>query len=221
MNFPKLYNKLGFGQLDGVQGVCLLKIDKFSVTLFTNMPVLVLILLFFLVAFGYIFYAYNRLTQLRNAAEAEWADVDVLLKKRWDLIPNLVEVVKGYAKHERETLESIAKERSRFQTGGPSGEEATNLSGFIASILALRERYPDLKANASFLEFQSKLFEIEKEIAATRTRYNNLVKAHNDFVLKFPGNFVAMLTGFALIDLFDFKESREIPAVDFNDLYGR
>jgi LemA protein len=173
-----------------------------------------LLLLFVLAVLGYVFYAYNRLAQLRNALETEWAQVDVLLKKRADLIPNIVEVVKGYAKHERETLERVARARAAaMPEGRDRGKEETELSGFVASIMALREQYPDLKANQNFLDLSAKLFEIEEEIGKRRSNYNDIVKAYNDFVLKFPGNVVAALVGFALLEPFEFQGSREVPSV--------
>jgi LemA protein len=181
------------------------------------MPLLILLLIFVFFVFSWIFYAYNRLTQLRNAMETEWADVDVRLKKRADLIPNLVEVVRGYAKHERETLEGVAIARAKaLEAGRERSKEESNLSSFVASILALKEQYPDLKANPSFLDLQNRLFEVEGEIAETRHHYNDLVKAYNDFVLKFPASFVAASIGFAPSELFEFTGSREVQEVSFD-----
>ncbi len=180
------------------------------------MPVLILILFFVLIIFAYIFYAYNRLAQLRNVTETEWSQVDVLLKKRADLIPNLIEVVKGYARHEMDVLEKVSLARTEAIHGGfdRAGVQDTSLSSHVKSILALRESYPDLKANQDFLMLQSGLFRIEDEIAERRYNYNDVVKAHNDFVLKFPGNVVAAITGFSLLYLFEFKGSREAPALN-------
>jgi len=180
------------------------------------MPILVLLLIFVLAIFGYIFYAYNRLAQLRNTAETEWANVDVLLKKRAELIPNLIECVKGYAKHEKEVLESASRARAEAMQGGfdRSGKQDTSLSSHVKAIMALKESYPDLKANQDFMQLQEQLFEVEDEIAEIRNNYNDLVKAHNDFVLKFPGNVVASLTGFSLLHLFEFTGSREAPVLN-------
>jgi len=179
------------------------------------MPILVLVLIFILVAFGYVFYAYNRLAVLRNVCETEWAQVDVILKQRADLIPNLVEVVKAYAKHEREVLERLSKARTEaINASGRKGGEETSLSSHIKSILALREAYPDLKASEDFQQLQSELFRLEDDIATRRRNYNDVVKAHNDFVLKFPGNVVASMTGFYLLDLFEFTGSREAPRLN-------
>ncbi len=178
------------------------------------MQILVPILVLVIVIFAYIFYAYNRLTQLRNVCEAELAHVDVLLKKRHDLIPNLIEVVKGYTSHEQEVLERVSLARAEaLKSSGDSSSE-TSLSSHVKSILALREQYPDLKASEDFLHLQTELFDVEDELAEKRFNYNDVVKAHNDFVLKFPGNVVAGMTGFALLDLFEFTGSREAPKLN-------
>lgn len=180
------------------------------------MHILILLLCFVIAVFLYAFYAYNRLAQLRNTAETEWAQVDVLLKKRADLIPNLIEVVKAYAKHEMEVLERVSKARTEAVQGGfdRKGRQDTTLSSHVKSILALRESYPDLKASEDFLLLQGELFDIEDEIAERRNNYNDVVKAHNDFVLKFPGNVVASMTGFSLMHLFEFTGSREAPKLN-------
>ena len=179
------------------------------------MPILILILVFVLVVLGFIFYSYNRLAQLRNVCETNWAQVDVLLRKRADLIPNLVEVVKGYAKHEKDVLTRISKARTEaIATSGRKGDEETRLSSHVRDLIALREAYPDLKASEDFQSLQSELFAIEDDIAERRTNYNDVVKAHNDFVLKFPGNVVAGLTGFSLLELFEFVGSRDAPMLD-------
>ncbi len=179
------------------------------------MEILIPILIFVLAVFGYLFYAYNRLTQLRNTCETEWAQVDVLLKRRADLIPNLIEVVKGYAKHEMEVLENVSRARTEAVNAGRSkGDKETDLSAHVKSILALREAYPDLKANEDFMRLQTELFDLEEDIAGRRHNYNDIVKAHNDFVLKFPENVVAAMIGFSLIDVFEFTGSREAPKLN-------
>ncbi len=179
------------------------------------MPILIALLVFVVFVFAYIFYAYNRLTQLRNACETEWADVDILLTKRADLIPNIIEVVKGYAKHEREVLENASRARAEAIGAGRSKTDAeASLSEHVRTIFALREQYPDLKANEDFLRLQSELFSIEDEIAEVRHNYNDTVKAHNDFVFKFPANMVAAVIGFAPLDTFEFTGSQEAPTLD-------
>jgi LemA protein len=182
-----------------------------------SMPILYLILIFALGVLGYIFYAYNRLAQLANTSETEWAQIEVLLKKRADLIPNIVEVVRGYAKHEKEVLEKVSRARAEAMVGrSEKSDSETSLSSHVKSVLAMRESYPDLKANADFLALQKELFSIEDEIAERRTNYNSIVKAHNDFVLKFPGNVVAGATGFPLLPLFEFTGSREAPRLNLS-----
>lgn len=183
------------------------------------MPVLILILVFTVLAFSWVFYLYNRLTQLRNVALTEWAHIDVLLKKRADLIPNIIEVVKGYAKHESETLERIATMRG--EAGADSiksraGNE-TELSKYVAGVMALRESYPDLKANQSFQDLQKSLFDIENEIAEKRKVFNEVAKGYNDIALQFPGNVAASILGFSLIDYFEFTGSEGVPEIKFND----
>ena len=178
------------------------------------MPILTGILAFVFIVFAYIFYVYNRLAQLHNTLETEWSLVDVLLKKRADLIPNIIETVKGYAKHEKEVLEAASRVRADAVQSKRKGEGEETLSSHVKSILALREAYPDLKANQDFMQLQSELFEIEDEIAEERSHFNNVVKAYNDVVLGFPGNVVARMIGFDLEDYFEFLGSREAPKLN-------
>jgi LemA protein len=179
------------------------------------MTLLILLLVLILLIFGYALYAYNRLARLRNTLRTEWADVDVLLKKRADLIPNLVETVKGYSAHERGVLEKIALARSAAsKSGSARSADENELSGFVASVIALKEQYPDLKASENFMKLEAQLFAVEEEIATRRTNYNDIVKAYNDFVLKFPANALAAIVGFSIIEPFEFTGSREVPKVD-------
>ncbi len=153
--------------------------------------VLILIILFFSVS-G----MYNTLIRLKNAVEEAWATIDVQLKKRYDLIPNLVETVKGYAKHEKETLEAVVSARKMAMTAGSTEEKmaAENmLTGTLKSLFALQleERYPDLKANANFMDLMNQLKYVEEEIALARRYYNGTVKAFNTKTELFPSNIVA------------------------------
>lgn len=136
---------------------------------------------------------YNRLQGLKNIVEEGWSTIDVSLKKRYDLIPNLVETVKGYAKHESGTLEAVIRARNAAMSA--SGEEkaaAENvLSGTLKSLFALQEAYPDLKANASFLDLQNQLKRIEDELSNARRYYNGTVKEINIAIDRFPSNLVA------------------------------
>jgi LemA protein len=176
------------------------------------MSFLNLLLLVALAILGYAFYAYNRLTQLRNTCETEWAQIDVNLKKRADLIPNIIEVVKGYAKHEKDTLERASAARARvMRREGERADDETSLSKHVAAVFMLKEKYPDLKANENFSKLSKELFDLETEIARRRDNYNEVAKAYNDFILKFPGNVVSSVIGFALLDFFEFTGSHEVP----------
>ena len=135
----------------------------------------------------------NRLVTLRNRTEEGWATIDVSLKKRYDLIPNLVNTVKGYAAHERETLEAVTRARNAAMTAsGDAKLTAENaLSGTLKSLFALQEAYPGLKADAQFLDLQRQLRAVEDELAAARRYYNGVVKEMNTAIDVFPSNLVA------------------------------
>ncbi len=138
--------------------------------------------------------AYNRLQRSKNFVEEGWATIDVQLKKRYDLIPNLVETVKGYAKHESETLQAVVEARSyamRATTVSGKIEAENALSGTLKSLMKLQEAYPQLKANANFISLQEQLLSVENEIASARRHYNGTVRALNNRVTTFPSNLVA------------------------------
>ena len=138
--------------------------------------------------------AYNRLKRSKNFVEEGWATIDVQLKKRYDLIPNLVETVKGYAKHESETLQAVVEARSyamRATTVSGKIEAENALSGTLKSLMKLQEAYPQLKANANFISLQEQLLSVENEIASARRYYNGTVRALNNRVTTFPSNLVA------------------------------
>ena len=138
--------------------------------------------------------AYNRLQRSKNFVEEGWATIDVQLKKRYDLIPNLVETVKGYAKHESETLQAVVEARSyamRATTVSGKIEAENALSGTLKSLVKLQEAYPQLKANANFISLQEQLLSVENEIASARRYYNGTVRALNNRVTTFPSNLVA------------------------------
>ena len=148
---------------------------------------LVLVIGIFLVLF-------NRLVRLRNKTDNAWHQIDVELKRRYDLVPELVEVVKGYASHERGTLESAATARASAMGAGSVGEKGpaeNSFTGAIGGVLAVAESYPDLKANKDFLEFQRQLSETETRIAGSRKYYNGAVMYYNNARQSFPGNIVA------------------------------
>jgi LemA protein len=165
---------------------------------------------------------YNGLVRLRNQVKNAWAQIDVQLKRRHDLIPNLVETVKGYMKFERETLEAVTKARNIAQQAASSGagERAKaegELSSALARLLAVVERYPDLKANQNFLALQEELTSTENKIGFSRQYYNDSVMKYNNQTQMFPSNIVASMTGFKASEFFEVTvaEERAAPKVSF------
>jgi len=164
---------------------------------------------------------YNRLIDLKNRAENGWADVDVQLKRRYNLIPNLVETVKGYASHERETLENVIKARQQAVdvTGDVAQQaQAENvLTGMLRQLFAVAEQYPELKANQNFLNLQDELSNIEKVLSEARRYYNAVVRDLNTAIERVPTNFIAMIFSFKKREYFEIEdaEAREVPKVDF------
>jgi len=163
---------------------------------------------------------YNKLVVLRNRVKDQWSQIEVQLKRRFDLIPNLVETVKGYAKHEKETLEAVIKARSTFLTAQtPEDEIASNnqLTGALNKLFALAESYPDLKANQSFIDLQGKLSETEDKVAAARQFYNDTVLQLNNKIEMFPSNIIANMFNFKTATFFEIenKEERENVKVQF------
>jgi LemA protein len=154
--------------------------------------------------------AYNRFITFKNRADEAWADIEVQLKRRYDLIPNLVNTVKGYATHESGTLEKvIAARNSAMQTSGTGAAhaEAENaLSGTLKSIFALSENYPDLKANTNFLELQRELSDTENKIQSSRRFYNGNVRDYNTMLQVFPSNVIANMFHFAKKEFFDIPD---------------
>jgi len=165
---------------------------------------------------------YNRLVRLRNQVKNAWAQIDVQLKRRHDLIPNLIETVKGYMKYERETLEAITKARNLAQQVASSGpavraKAETELSSALARLLAVVENYPDLKANQNFLALQEELTSTENKISFSRQYYNDSVLMYNNRTQMFPSNMVASMTGFKASEFFEVSVAgeREAPKVSF------
>ena len=164
--------------------------------------------------------AYNGLVRLRNAVDNAWAQVDVQLKRRCDLIPNLIETVKGYMAHERETLESIVRARTAaLAANGPAQAAKADgeLSRALRSIMINVERYPDLKANQNFLSLQEELSSTENKVSFARQAYNDAVTRYNSTLQTIPTNIVARLAHFAARDLFEVTDpaEREVPKVSF------
>lgn len=168
---------------------------------------------------------YNGLIHARQKVEEAWSGVDVQLKRRYDLVPNLVNTVKGYAAHEQQTLENITNARATAMSvpTGQTAQKATAenaLSGALRSLFALSENYPDLKANANFLELQQQLTETEDQIASSRRIYNGNVTAYNVKVQSIPSNIVASIHHFSEREFFEIPEeerqkTQETPNVSF------
>jgi LemA protein len=159
---------------------------------------------------------YNGLVRGKNRTAEAWSDIDVQLKRRYDLIPNLVETVKGYATHEKETLENVINARNRAMsvTDGASGAKAeaeTQLSGALKSIFALSEAYPDLKANQNFLELQRELTDTEDKIQAARRFYNGNVRDFNTSLQVFPTNIINGMLNFKAYEFFQAAEDEKAP----------
>src|SRR4051794_17055514 len=177
--------------------------------------IVVLIVLFVIILIA----MYNGLVKLRNKVENAWAQIDVQLKRRYDLIPNLVETVKGYAAHERETLEAVIAARNSAMSAGTPQEQAQAenvLSGALKSIFALSEAYPDLKANQNFLNLQEELTSSEDRIAYARQFYNDSVQNYNTGIQSFPRNLLAGMFNFSARQFFQTEEGASaVPKVEF------
>lgn len=182
-------------------------------------PVTVLIIILIVVAVG-VGLIYNRLVRMKNQAESAWADIDVQLKRRYDLIPNLVETVKGYASHERETLEAVIAARNQaINAQGPADQaKAENmLTGALKSLFALAEAYPQLRAVEGFTSLQGSLEAIERDVQNARRYYNAVVRDLNTAIEQFPSNLVANAFRFHKQEFFELTDpaEREAPKVEF------
>ena len=165
---------------------------------------------------------YNGLVRLRNQKDNAWAQIDVQLKRRYDLIPNLMETVKGYMEHERGTLEAVTNARNLAQQTasgdvGARSKAEGELSGALARLLVVVENYPDLKANQNFLALQEELTSTENKIGFSRQYFNDSVLGLNNKIQMFPSNMIASMTGFKLGEFFEVTvaEEREAPKVSF------
>lgn len=155
---------------------------------------------------------YNRFVSLTNRSEEAWSDIDVQLKRRYDLIPNLVETVKGYATHEKETLAKVTEMRTRAMNAGSVAEHAAAedmLTGALKSLFAVSENYPDLKANTNFVELQRELSDTENKIQAARRFYNSVVVDLQNALEQFPGNLIGSSFGFTTRDFFALGENEQ------------
>lgn len=174
------------------------------------MPLIYILLIVLAVFVVWVIFAYNRFITLGNRTDEAWADIDVQLKRRYDLIPNLVETVKGYATHEREAFENVTKARAMALGAGnnvAAQAEAENmLTGALKSVFAIAEAYPDLKANQNFLELQRELSDTENKIQAARRFYNTNVRDMNTAIQTFPSNLVAQAFNVTNREFFDLDE---------------
>lgn len=164
--------------------------------------------------------SYNRLVQTQEHVDETWAQVENVLQRRYDLIPNLVNTVKGYAAHEQELFEEVTRLRSQWGAAGSQAQKvqaATALEGALGRLMVVVERYPDLKANQNFLALQDELAGTENRIATERRRYNQAVRGYNVVVRRFPSNIIAGMAGFEKSDAY-FEAAagaEQVPAVEF------
>jgi len=165
---------------------------------------------------------YNGLVRRRNQVKNAWAQIDVQLKRRYDLVPNLVETVRGYMKHERETLEAVTNARNLAQQSASAGAGARGkaegaLSSALSRLLVVVENYPDLKANQNFLALQEELTSTENKIGFSRQYYNDSVLKYNNQTQMFPSNIIASITGFTASEFFEVTVAaeKEAPKVSF------
>ena len=174
---------------------------------------LTLLLVIAAIAVG-IIAVYNSLIRLKNRVDEAWSDISVQLKRRYDLIPNLVNTVKGYAAHEKEVFEKVTEARTRAMGAGTAGDKAqaeNMLSGALKSLFAVAEAYPDLKANQNFLELQRELTDTEDKIQAARRFYNGNVRDFNIKIEVFPNNIIAGMLNFTKREFFGIEENEKEP----------
>ncbi len=167
----------------------------------------------------YVISTYNTLVRLRNRVRDQWAQIEVQLKRRFDLIPNIVETVKGYAKHESDTLKGVVEARNKFNVASTPEDEmkaSNELTGAVRQLFALSEAYPELKANQNFIELQKSLEETENKISTSRQFYNDTALTLNNKIEMFPSNIIAKLFGFKKEAFFEAEpEAKNAPKVSF------
>lgn len=183
------------------------------------MTVLIIVIAILVVIAGWFFGTYNKLINLRNKKDDQWSQIEVQLKRRADLIPNVIETVKGYAKHEKSTFEEVIKARNTY-VSAKTPEDEMKASGEVTQALnklfALAESYPDLKANENFLSLQNDLKETEDKISYARQFYNDTVLSYNNKVEMVPSNIVANIANFKKASFFEAEEKdKEVPKVSF------
>ncbi len=182
---------------------------------------LIILIIVIVVILLWLVITYNNLVSSRNKVKTQFSQMDVQLKRRADLIPNLVETVKGYAKHESETLEKVVEARNKYTSASNSDDKmkaSGELTGLVNKLLMLQESYPDLKANTNFIQLQSDLKDTEDKISVSRQFYNDTVMKYNNLVQTVPSNIVASLFKFKEEPLFEISEAeKEVPKVSFED----
>ena len=180
---------------------------------------LYIVLIIIVLVIGYVVYTYNEMVKLRNMVKEQWSQIDVLLKRRSDLIPNLVEVVKGYAEHESNTLEEVVNARNKMMNVQSKEEEievVKEMSNSLTKLLAIAESYPELKANTNYLNLQENLQETEDKISYDRQFYNDAVLKYKNKIEIFPGSMIASLFKFETEPFFEASESeRDVPKIKF------
>ena len=178
-----------------------------------------IVVILLIIPYSYLKGTYNALVRMEEQVNGAWAQVENQLQRRYDLIPNYVETVKGYAKHEREVFVQVTQARSKVAGAGTVEEKAVannQLSSALARLLVVVERYPQLKANANFIRLQDELAGTENRIAVARKRYNDTVRQFNRRIRMFPSNIIAGSMGLEQRDYFEIEESaRNAPQVDF------
>ncbi len=175
-----------------------------------------ILLIIVIIISGMIIGTYNKFIRKNNRVKEKESQIDVLLNQRFDLIPNIVECVKGYAKHESSTLEELTSLRSSYNNHGFSIEETENIDKKFNNIMMLAESYPDLKANTQFLSLQNNLNEIENKLSYARSNYNNAVTSYNNLVESVPSNIIAKIFAFEKKELFKLEDNKkENVKVDF------
>ena len=195
--------------------------EKMSKTLKTLLIVVGIIILIIVIPLSYLKGTYNTLVTMDEGVKAAWAQVENQLQRRYDLIPNLVETVKGYAAHEKEVFLKVTEARSKVAGAGSISDKISannQLSSALARLLVVVERYPDLKANTNFIRLQDELAGTENRISVERRRFNETVRVYNTKIRSFPTNIIAGMFGFEKATFFEVpKERQEAPKVKFRE----
>ncbi len=183
------------------------------------MTVLIILLVLFVLLGGYLMFLYNKMVANKNRMLDAWSGIDVFLKKRHDLIPNLVETVKGYATHEKTTFEQITQYRSEaMQAKSPQdkAESESMLGKALTNLFAVAENYPELKANENFQQLQKQLADLENELESSRRYYNGTVRENNTFMEQFPANMLVGMFSFQKGEFFNISsDEKGVPKVSF------